>query len=59
MLVDDEYGPSAENAAHELGEVCRPVYGMSLAGSVEIQEGRCQSLKKRLGSGARHERTGR
>ena len=40
MLVDDVYWPSDENAARELVEVYRLVYDMSLAGSVEIQEGR-------------------
>ena len=56
MLVDDEYGPSDENAARELVEVYRLVCGMSLAGSVEIQEGRCQCVQERAGSGARRRR---
>ena len=58
MLVDDEYWPSDENAARELVEVYRLVYGISLAGSVEIQEGRCQCVqeKARVGRKTRADR---
>ena len=58
MLVDDEYGPTDENAARKLGEVYRLVYGMSPAVSVEIQEGRCQCVqeKGRVGRKTRADR---
>ena len=57
MLGDDEYGPPDENAARELGEVYRLVYGMSPAGSVESQEGRCQCVQEK-GQGREQDASG-
>ena len=50
MLVDDEYGPSDENAARELVEAYRLVYGMSPAVSMER---RCSGWAERRLRGRR------